>query len=98
MRYRSLWLRRYPAGSVSHPVGLKEEMKFFKDVSLVACFAEFVGMALFVTIGCGSAMGIQGSGDEGGSGANEEEGLSPNSPHTILSQEPPIIKPKMPLF
>lgn len=47
-------------------------MKLFKDVSLVACVAEFVGMTLFVIIGCGSAMGIQGSGSTGGSGGDEE--------------------------
>ena len=40
------------------------EMKVGRKVSLVACVAEFVGMALFVLIGCGSAMGIQGSGSE----------------------------------
>lgn len=47
-------------------------MKLFKDVSLVACVAEFVGMTLFVIIGCGNAMGIQGSGSTGGSGGDEE--------------------------
>eukprot|EP00439_Symbiodinium_sp_Y106_P081438 s935_g20.t1 len=47
------------------------EMKVFhRDVSLVACLAEFVGMTLFVIIGCGSAMGIQGSGSSGGSGGD----------------------------
>ena len=43
---------------------------FHRDVSLVACLAEFVGMTLFVIIGCGSAMGIQGSGSSGGSGGD----------------------------
>ncbi|CAE7033471.1 Aqp4, partial [Symbiodinium sp. CCMP2456] len=49
----------------------EEQMKVFhRDVSLVACLAEFVGMTLFVIIGCGSAMGIQGSGSSGGSGSD----------------------------
>eukprot|EP00490_Sorites_sp_Unknown_P026731 CAMPEP_0114643336 /NCGR_PEP_ID=MMETSP0191-20121206/3327_1 /TAXON_ID=126664 /ORGANISM="Sorites sp." /LENGTH=314 /DNA_ID=CAMNT_0001855619 /DNA_START=69 /DNA_END=1013 /DNA_ORIENTATION=+ len=46
--------------------------KVYKGVSLAACFAEFVGMALFVMIGCGSAMGIQGSGSSGGSGGADD--------------------------
>lgn len=45
---------------------------FGRKVSLAACVAEFVGMALFVMIGCGSAMGIQGSGSSGGSGGDQE--------------------------
>ncbi|CAE7568713.1 unnamed protein product [Symbiodinium natans] len=40
-------------------------MKLPQNVSLVACLAEFVGMALFVMIGCGSAMGIKGSDSTG---------------------------------
>lgn len=47
-------------------------MKLPRGVSLVACLAEFVGMALFVMIGCGSAMGIQGSGSAGGSGGDDD--------------------------
>ncbi|CAJ1436933.1 unnamed protein product [Effrenium voratum] len=49
-----------------------KETKIYKGVSLAACFAEFVGMTLFVMIGCGSAMGIQGSGSSGGSGGDAE--------------------------
>ena len=47
-------------------------MKLPKGVCLASCLAEFVGMALFVMIGCGSAMGIQGSGSSGGSGGDTE--------------------------
>lgn len=42
-------------------------------VSVAACVAEFIGMALFVIFGCGSAMGIAGSGSSGGSGANSHD-------------------------
>lgn len=48
-------------------------MKSPVKISWVACVAEFIGMALFVTFGCGSAMGIAGSGSSGGSGANSHE-------------------------
>ena len=51
---------------------MAKQMKLFKNVSLAACLAEFIGMALFVMIGCGSAMGIQGSGSSGGSGGDSE--------------------------
>eukprot|EP00438_Fugacium_kawagutii_P034584 Skav208724 [mRNA] locus=scaffold615:113651:113866:+ [translate_table: standard] len=44
-----------------------------RKISLSACLAEFVGMTLFVMIGCGSAMGIQGSGSSGGSGGAEDD-------------------------
>merc|ERR1712203_1149254 len=34
-----------------------------RGVTLRACYAEFVAMALFVVIGCGSAMGVDGTRD-----------------------------------
>jgi len=37
-------------------------------LNMAACIAEFLGMTLFVILGCGSAMGIAGSGSTGGSG------------------------------
>jgi len=39
-----------------------------RQVNLAACLAEFLAMMLFVILGCGSAMGIAGSGSSGGSG------------------------------
>eukprot|EP00439_Symbiodinium_sp_Y106_P014774 s2811_g2.t1 len=59
-----------PIDGESNPGGEEQMKVFHRDVSLVACLAEFVGMTLFVIIGCGSAMGIQGSGSSGGSGGD----------------------------
>jgi len=35
-----------------------EKPEFLKDVNMQAVFAEYLAMTLFVTIGCGSAMGV----------------------------------------
>jgi len=53
--------------------------KTFRGVSLIACAAEFVAMTLFVVIGCGSAMGINGT-----RGGGEDEGATSALPGWVL--------------
>jgi len=50
-----------------------------RGVSLIACSAEFVAMTLFVVIGCGSAMGINGT-----RGGSDEQGATSALPGWVL--------------